>query len=141
MSYWQALPDGWEQMEYQDFLRERRELMAKISRDAYQQLAGSLSDADRTEPRVDVEDIVNQGETTTVEFKSTLRINLHTGEKDPRIELAVLKTIAAFLNSSGGTLLIGVNDDGEPLGVEADHFPKQPINLPRGKEGEPLNPR
>ncbi len=43
-----------------------------------------------------VADLVDQGETTTVEFKSTLRINLHTGEKDPRMELSVLKTLAAL---------------------------------------------
>lgn len=34
----------------------------------------------------------------------------------------MLKTIGAFLNSKGGTLVIGVNDDGEALGLEADNF-------------------
>jgi len=63
------------------------------------------------------------GEGEHLEFKSTLRINMHTGKKDARMEHAVLKTIAAFLNSEGGVLLIGVNDDGEVLGLDTDGFP------------------
>ena len=62
------------------------------------------------------------GETDLVEFKSTLRTNLHTGNKDKRMELVVLKTIAGFLNTNGGTLIIGMSDDGKPVGIEADGF-------------------
>jgi type I restriction-modification system DNA methylase subunit len=62
----------------------------------------------------------------TTEFKSTLRVNLHTNQPDPKIEHAALKTIAAFLNSrEGGVLVIGVKDDGEALGVEVDGFPNE----------------
>jgi len=122
MYYWHALPDGWEQMDYPDFLRERRELMARVIRDAYHKLSGDGHGPVKTVP-VDV--LVQQGETTGVEFKSTLRINLHTGEKDPRMELSVLKTIAAFVNSGGGALVIGVADDGNPVGIEADKFPNE----------------
>ena len=42
------------------------------------------------------------------EFKATLRTNLHTGQSDPKMEHAVLKTLVAFLNSSGGTLFLAV---------------------------------
>jgi predicted HTH transcriptional regulator len=38
------------------------------------------------------------------------------------MEMAVLKTLAAFLNTGGGTLVIGVHDDGTPLGIGADGF-------------------
>ncbi len=120
MYYWHALPDDWQNLAYADFLRQRRELMAKVIRDAYQRLAGTPSQAQPT--AMPVADLVDQGETTTMEFKSTLRTNLHTGEKDPRMELAVLKTLAAFVNASGGTLVIGIADDGEPVGIEADQF-------------------
>lgn len=122
MYYWHALPDGWEHMDYRGFLRQRRELMAQVIRNAYQGLAGEGKAAAEGVP-VDV--LVNQGETSTVEFKSTLRINLHTGEKDTRMELSVLKTIAAFVNSSGGTLIVGVADDGNPVGIEVDQFPNE----------------
>ncbi len=66
--------------------------------------------------------MMRAGESDKVEFKSTMRTNLETGEKDKRMEKAVLKTLVAYLNSEGGTLLIGVNDEGEPLGLEADKF-------------------
>lgn len=38
------------------------------------------------------------------------------------MEKAVLKTLVAFLNSKGGTLLIGVADDGTVIGVDEDSF-------------------
>lgn len=69
--------------------------------------------------------ILAAGEGDAVEFKSTLRWNLHSGKPDKRLENACLKTVAAFLNSTGGLLLIGVNDDGEPLGLDVDNFPNQ----------------
>lgn len=57
-----------------------------------------------------------------MEFKSSLRVNLHTQRRDERIQAAALKTIAAFLNSNGGTLVVGVADDGSPVGVGVDEF-------------------
>jgi predicted HTH transcriptional regulator len=41
------------------------------------------------------------------------------------MEHAALKTLAAFLNSKGGTLFIGVNDEGEVIGLESDNFPNE----------------
>ena len=38
------------------------------------------------------------------------------------MENACLKTMAGFLNSAGGLLLVGLADDGEQLGLEADDF-------------------
>ena len=38
------------------------------------------------------------------------------------METAVLKTMAGFLNTRGGRLIVGVRDDGTPLGIEADQF-------------------
>lgn len=75
--------------------------------------------------RFTAEELVRAGESTFVEFKSTLRVNLHTGTRDEAIEHACLKTIAAFLNSRGGALIIGVNDNGQPLGLEKDAFKRE----------------
>lgn len=72
--------------------------------------------------RLSATDIIRAGESRTVEFKSSLRTNLHTGVSDPKIEHGVLKTLAAFLNTHGGTLVIGVDDNGSPLGLELDRF-------------------
>ncbi len=62
------------------------------------------------------------GEGEEVEFKSTLRVNLRTGKSDKRMENACLKTIAGYLNSAGGLLMIGVDDDGGALGLANDGF-------------------
>lgn len=67
-------------------------------------------------------EIIQIGETSKIEFKSTIRTNLHTNQQDKIMELAILKTITAFLNSSGGNLLIGISDDKKILGLEKDNF-------------------
>jgi hypothetical protein len=69
--------------------------------------------------------LVERGETLRCEYKSTLRVNLHTGKEDKKMEHSCLKTIAAFLNTHGGYLLIGVDDQGKPLGIEVDGFPNE----------------
>lgn len=66
--------------------------------------------------------LIKEGESFNLEFKSTIRLNLKTGEKDKRMEKAVLKSLVAFLNGDGGTLLVGVADDGEILGVDIEGF-------------------
>ncbi|MGL4962467.1 MAG: RNA-binding domain-containing protein [Inquilinus sp.] len=117
-----GLPFGWEEMEYEAFLRQRRSLMAQTIRQGYERLAGHET---ATPSMPSVAEMVSAGESAAVEFKSTLRTNRHTGEKDAKMELAVLRTIAGFLNQQGGTLIIGIADDGSPVGVEADGFPSE----------------
>jgi hypothetical protein len=117
---WHALPDGWESMPYKDFLAARRERIARFVMDAYSKLRDGAPSG--REAVFDIEELIRGGEGLHVEFKATLRVNLHTGERDSKMERAVLKTIAGFLNSHGGTLIIGVSDDGETLGVESDGF-------------------
>lgn len=70
-----------------------------------------------------ISELISMGESDQLEFKSTFRWDLRQEKKNPAIEHASLKTIAAFLNSEGGDLLIGVEDDGNILGVEMDKFP------------------
>ena len=64
--------------------------------------------------------LIQAGESSNVEFKSTLRVNLHTGRSDKGIEHSCMKTIAAFLNTSGGTLFVGIDDKKAILGLEND---------------------
>lgn len=64
--------------------------------------------------------LVADGESHEVEFKRTARRNTHTGERDPRLEVAIAKTIAGFLNADGGTLLVGITDDGSAVGLDDD---------------------
>jgi len=73
-------------------------------------------------PAREILNLIRQGEGHTLEFKSTLRMNLKTGKPEKGIELAWLKAACAFLNTDGGTLLIGVDDQGNVHGIEADAF-------------------
>jgi hypothetical protein len=67
-------------------------------------------------------DLITQGESGELEFKSTFRWDLKAGKTNPSVERTSLKTISAFLNTSGGILLIGVRDDGSIEGIESDRF-------------------
>ena len=124
MYHFHALPMNWEEMEYFDFLEIRRELIAKIIREGYEKL---VDDAEKAiaDDSLNLAALVEYGESEATEFKSTLRVNLHTGEVDKRMEHAVLKTLAGFLNTSGGRLIIGLADDATPLGIEVDKFPNE----------------
>ncbi|HLQ00960.1 MAG TPA: RNA-binding domain-containing protein [Burkholderiales bacterium] len=69
------------------------------------------------------EELIKRGESKTLEFKSTLRWSLKEDRQDDKgVTHAVLKTIAAFLNTEGGDLLIGVADDGAIVGIERDQL-------------------
>lgn len=122
MYKYHALPQDWENMDYNEFLQIRRELIAKVIAEGYQKLVNPKSDVDDA---ISLDDLIETGESDLIEFKSTLRTNLHTNKVDPKMEHAVLKTIAGFINTQGGTLVIGVSDDGTPVGIEVDGFKNQ----------------
>ena len=117
-----ALPPTWEHLNYRDFLEKRRELMAQVIAKGYATLVSVEIEEELAMAEFDLSKMLVNGESEAVEFKSTLRTNLHTGNKDPRMELAILKTLAGFLNTSGGMLVIGVSDDGSPVGIQVDDF-------------------
>lgn len=119
-----ALPDNWEHMDYPEFLQRRRDLMAQIIRESYERLTAGV-EAPMESQEIPLFDLIVSGESDSVEFKSTLRTNLHTGRHDKRMENVVLKTLAGFLNANGGILFIGVSDEGTPGGLEADGFPNE----------------
>lgn len=63
---------------------------------------------------------LSTGETKIIEFKQTLSLDIIKNTKEKYIEDGVLKTVCAFMNTDGGTLLVGVNDDGTPVGVDVE---------------------
>lgn len=71
-----------------------------------------LTDADR------VKSLARQGESKTLEYKETLSLDVKKKSKQKYIEYSALKTIVAFLNTEGGVLLIGVDDEGMITGVD-----------------------
>nr|VFJ92048.1 MAG: Putative DNA-binding domain-containing protein [Candidatus Kentron sp. H]VFJ93079.1 MAG: Putative DNA-binding domain-containing protein [Candidatus Kentron sp. H]VFJ99930.1 MAG: Putative DNA-binding domain-containing protein [Candidatus Kentron sp. H] len=71
-----------------------------------------------------IEELIRRGEGERLEFKRSLGEDTQEGRKEKGSSKGpsnVLKTIAAFLNSEGGVLLIGVEDDGAVFGLETDY--------------------
>jgi hypothetical protein len=107
---------------FERLLKQIEEAMGKpVNRSADQAESPFVNPEHEAELLVkSVEALVSNGESKVVEFKSTGRKNLHTGGKDPNVEWGVIKSIAGFMNAYGGTLLVGVADDGSPVGIEED---------------------
>lgn len=75
-----------------------------------------LSDAvlpEQDRPWTEVASIIAEGETNKIEFKSSLLSKNQISSK-------IVCTLAAFANTSGGHMLIGVEDNREVCGIEAD---------------------
>lgn len=69
----------------------------------------------------DFSQIISQEENENLEFKSSLRFDHKIGQINRDLEKAVMKSIAAFLNSKGGHLVIGVDDSKKPIGLHHDY--------------------
>lgn len=67
-----------------------------------------------------VKKAIVSGETKTVEFKQTFSWDIKKQVKAKYIIESSLKTIAAFLNTSGGTLIVGVDDERHVTGLEEE---------------------
>jgi hypothetical protein len=65
--------------------------------------------------------LIGKGESAELEFKSTVRWDLREGKKSAELEAIIRHTVAGFLNANGGTLLIGVGDDGSIVGLQPDY--------------------
>ena len=115
--YWHALPVGWEQLDYPTLIERRRSRIAEVVKDGFDRLWG---EKDFGRPPSTLADLLAVGESQTVEFKSTARWNLYTSQADKKMEHIVTKAVCGFLNAEGGTLLIGVGDDGSVLGLADD---------------------
>jgi hypothetical protein len=115
-SRWHALPVGWEHLDYPTFLERRRQLIARVVRDAFNILAGERKEY----VPAGVDELIAAGESQTTEFKSSGRWNVHTNKHDPKLGQILVKAVCGFLNAGGGVLLIGVDDDGQVLGVDDD---------------------
>jgi len=64
--------------------------------------------------------LIAAGESRHVEFKKSARWHYHASRVDEEIEHEVVKSVAGFMNAHGGTLLIGVDDAGQPAGLDHD---------------------
>lgn len=108
-------PALWRAERYEDFLLHRRRAIAAAINDLMRSLEGKGA-----APSSD-EDVIKGGETARVEFKASLLWSYRRGEKDEEVTSAAMRAVAAFLNKDGGTVYVGVGDDGEILGLGADY--------------------
>ena len=69
----------------------------------------------------DIARLIDQNEHEQLEFKASLRFDRKIGQLNRDLEKSAMKTIAAFLNSKGGYLVIGVDNDRKPLGLSVDY--------------------
>lgn len=82
--------------------------------DSMLDVIGRLTDSDR------VRSLIREGESKFVEYKETLSLDVRKQTKEKTIETSSLKTIAAFINTDGGTLLIGIHDNGSVTGLDSE---------------------
>ena len=69
----------------------------------------------------EIRELIAAGENQQVEFKSTLRWDLRQFKPNKALEDVIAKTIAGFMNTQGGHLIIGIDDEGSILGLEQDY--------------------
>ena len=110
-------PELWDLERYEDFLQARRELLSKELNDFLEK----ITETQETAGSVSIEEMIEEGESDGLEFKSSLRWDYKEGRPNKDLELVIVKTVSAFANADGGTLLIGVDDDGVTLGLENDY--------------------
>lgn len=104
---------GIESDDYQQFLSKRADTVFSLLK--------SLIDLSHTEPpNGGIRELILGGESETVEFKSTLRYDLRLKTVNKKLEFVIAKTISAFLNSDGGNLFIGIDDNQTALGLGDD---------------------
>lgn len=102
------------QNDFTAFLKKRSEAL-------FEEIQKRIEPSDTSAKSDPVHEIILQGEGQLVEFKSTLRYDMRTGEVNKKLEHVIAKTVAAFMNSDGGSLFIGVDDHGNAIGLELDY--------------------
>ncbi|MCD6358485.1 MAG: DUF262 domain-containing protein [Dehalococcoidia bacterium] len=116
----QCIPEDtelWKLENFEEFLEVRRQLLT----DELNLYLQNITKTADTALETTVEELIADDENSGLEFKSSLRWNYKESKVDKVLEQVIMKAIAAFTNSpGGGTLLMGVNDDGEVLGLEHD---------------------
>jgi hypothetical protein len=116
----QCVPEDkalWQLDNYEKFLQARRVLLA----DHLNEFLDKITSTEAVITPITLEQQIAEGESDALEFKSTLRWDMVLQTVNKKLEEVVVKAVAAFANSLGGSLLIGVGDDGEIVGLEHDY--------------------
>ena len=116
----QCIPENnelWKLENFDEFLEKRRILLANELNAFLEGITETSDDA----IDMDLMEMIQAGENSEVEFKTTLRYDMRENIVNKKLEEVILKTIAAFSNGSGGTLIMGVEDDLNIIGLENDY--------------------
>lgn len=100
--------------DYSVFLQKRSEWIYQELQNRIE-LSNSITDESNS-----LKELVLGGESEKLEFKSTLRFDIKLFTVNSKLEYVIAKTIAAFLNATGGILMIGINDHGDVIGLSRD---------------------
>ena len=109
----------WKPERFLDFMAARRRLLAKAMNDFIESWIPEIGPADMDEHRV--RHLIAGGENKRLEFKSSLRWDTVEKSVNKNLEGVVVKSLAGFLNTEGGALVIGVDDGGSAIGLAGDY--------------------
>jgi len=107
----------WSLDNFELFLEKRRVLLANELND----FLSGITETTEEEVDMDLMEMIKAGENSSVEFKTTMRYDMRQNALNKKLEEVILKTIAAFSNAEGGTLIMGVDDDQNAVGLENDY--------------------
>ena len=116
----QCIPEDkelWKLENYELFLDARRNLLAK----ELNEFLSNITVTSDENVDTDLIGLIKEGENSGVEFKTTMRYDMRENKVNKKLEEVILKTIAAFSNAEGGTLVMGVDDDQNIIGLENDY--------------------
>jgi len=115
----QTVPDDenlWKLENFELFIEKRRKMLAE----ELNSFLENITTTEEVETQIPLDELIAEGESDELEFKSSLRWNYQTENADKKLEAVILKSISAFGNWEGGTLIIGVDDEGKILGLDHD---------------------
>jgi len=104
---------GIESNDYQQFLTARAEKV-------FTHLKSRIELTHAESKNEEIEELILGGESESIEFKSSLRYDLHQKTVNKKLEYIIAKTLSAFLNSNGGNLFVGIDDNQNILGLDDD---------------------
>ena len=127
--------------------KKKHALMTELTE--FGEVCLKFRDYNQTQSLSQIGELISRGESKRVEYKESLSLDVSKNTKEKYIEDVVIKTIAGFMNTDGGDLLIGVSDDGTIRGIdkEIDKFHKSDDrfllhfkNIFKKKIGESFSP-
>jgi len=99
--------------DFDGFVQARRETIRGILR----KLIMPIQTIDQST----VSSLLHGRESQRLEYKSSMRWDMRQNRPNPAMGEIIAKELCAFMNTGGGDLLIGVDDNGDPVGLENDY--------------------